>query len=91
MECDMSTHEEVELIVDKIANEGCSLNKIPVLIYKILRNVISPVSSIFNSSLCEGVFPAYLKISEITPLHKKGYVNVIKNYRNISQLSVSSI
>ena len=46
----------------------------------------------FNSSLNTGIFPGNLNIAELIPIHKKGSLNNISNYRSISLLpSISKI
>jgi len=45
-----------------------------------------PLCHIINTSLNLGVFPARLKYSVITPIHKKCDKNNVSNYRPISLL-----
>ena len=42
------------------------------------------------ASLESGIFPDKLKIAEVIPLHKKGYIQDIQKYRPIASLSVFS-
>ena len=51
-------------------------------------SIVKPLTLIFKNSLNEGVFPLYWKKANITPIHKKGDKNNIKNYRPISVLPV---
>jgi potassium voltage-gated channel Eag-related subfamily H protein 8 len=54
--------------------------------------IISPLTYIFNKVLSTGVFPDWLKYSEIQPVFKKGEKTEITNYRPISLLpSLSKI
>ena len=56
----------------------------------ILREIASPIAKplcrIFNICLQKGVFPDIWKIAQVTPLHKKGSINMCENYRPISLL-----
>ena len=64
---------------------------IPVKLLKLLDNHIShPLSVLINDSFITGIFPSKLKISKVTPLHKKGSNLDPNNYRPISLLSVFS-
>ena len=91
IDCVQSTNLEIKNIIIKMANKNCNVKNIPVSIFKLLADVISPViSDLFNSSLKEKIFPTVLKYAVILPLHKSGKVNDIKNYRPISLLNVMS-
>lgn len=49
--------------------------------------ILSPLTLIFNKILSSGVFPERLKYSEVIPLHKKGDVTNLSNYRPVSLLT----
>ena len=62
------------------------------LIKAIKTEIIPALTCIFNQSLNTGIFPEKLKIAKVTPIHKKGPLNDISNYRPISLLpSISKI
>jgi hypothetical protein len=52
--------------------------------------IISPLTYICNSALNTGVFPNRLKYVTVTPIHKKGDIYSMSNYRLISILPASS-
>lgn len=56
----------------------------------ILRNcsalLFRPLTSIFNASLSQGIFPDKWKRFSVSPIHKKGSRSNIENYRCIAKL-----
>lgn len=54
------------------------------------ETIVYPLHFLFNLSLETGVFPDALKIATVIPLHKKGAMSDVSNYRPISLLSVFS-
>ena len=56
---------------------------IPIVAIKVAQTVISPyLTTLYSSFFASGIFPKVLKISKITPIHKKG------NNRPVSTLPV---
>ena len=49
--------------------------------------IAEPFTILFNRSLSESKFPAIWKVSQVSPLHKKGPKEFCNNYRPISLLS----
>ena len=47
----------------------------------------SPLCSLFNKSLYLGKFPSPYKDANVTPVHKKGDLSLVSNYRPISLLN----
>ena len=52
--------------------------------------IIEPLSTIFNQSLSTGTVPNNMKVARITPIHKKGRIDDINNYRPVSVLNIFS-
>jgi potassium voltage-gated channel Eag-related subfamily H protein 8 len=55
-----------------------------------IEYLIEPLVNIYNTSLESGTFPEKLKIAKVIPIHKKGDIRNINNYRPIATLSVFS-
>ena len=50
----------------------------------IINVIVGPLTKLFNLCIRDAVYPDVLKISRVTPIHKKGDVNELNNYRPIS-------
>ena len=62
------------------------------LIKAIKTEILPALTCIFNQSLNTGKFPEKLKIAKVIPIHRKGSLNDISNYRQISLFpSISTI
>ena len=83
------TLAELEAIINELSNKKSKhKNDIETKFIKYSKTVIStPLSNLFNLCVSEGVFPQYLKITEVIPIFKKGGKNKTTNYRPISLLS----
>lgn len=58
---------------------------------KILSDeLLGPLSSLINETFETGIFPDELKIAKVIPLHKKGDICDVQNYRPISLLPIFS-
>ena len=62
----------------------------PLIASQSIQLIVSPLTSLINSSLTFGIFPDQLKIAKVVPLHKSGEKNNVTNYRPISILSYFS-
>jgi len=63
-------------------------NSIPSKILSLLKFILSePLANLINLSFTTGIFPSKLKFSKVIPVHKKGSLLEISNYRPISLLS----
>ena len=75
-------------ITSKLDNKSSSgYDSISNKIIKYVKHEISKsLSIIINQMLKTGIFPSKLKISTIIPIHMKGDIYSIANYRPISLL-----
>lgn len=80
---------EVRKIGKGFQNKGSTEDDmIPMSLIKFcIEELAQPLVDIFNCSLLSGTFPDLFKSAVLTPLHKKGSVSDINNYRPISLLS----
>jgi len=61
----------------------------PVKLLQLANGVISvPLATIFNQSICSGIFSSKLKRAKIIPIFKVEDVSLLENYRPISLLSI---
>lgn len=60
------------------------------IVKRISCNIVDILSTLFNRSIIEGIFPESLKVATVIPLFKKGDRLLISNYRPISLLPVVS-
>ena len=84
--------DTVKKIINNLdASKATGLDEISAKLIKNAGDVILPsITKLMNLSLSTGTYPEEWKHSKILPLHKKGDVNAIKNYRPISILPVLS-
>ena len=72
-------------------NKSTAVNDIPIKFVKLSTSVIAPIlTSLYNRCLTEGNFPQVLKVTQITPIYKKGNKKTCSNYRPISLISIFS-
>ena len=85
------TPHDIFDIIRSLKNKSCTIDTVPVKIYKHINAIISPVlCSLINKSVFNGTFPNSLKIARVVPLYKSGDRSSVANYRPISILSVFS-
>lgn len=71
---------------NSVGHDGISIK----IIKQCARQLAEPLCHIINECFQTGKFPSILKISKILPLHKKGDLKLLSNYRPIAILSVFS-
>lgn len=54
------------------------------------NEILTPLTSLVNKSLAQGIFPSCLKTAKVYPKYKKGNINEPSSYRPISLLSTFS-
>lgn len=60
------------------------------IIKKIVNEIISPLTKLINYCIRDSIFPEFLKVARVVPVHKKGPVNSVNNYRPISIIPIFS-
>ena len=83
-----TTQEETKQVINNLPNKtSCGHDQISNELLKSLANSISyPLSTIFNQSISEGIYPDQMKLAEIIPLYKGKDSDKVINYRPISLL-----
>ena len=87
------TEADVLTVLKKSAPKACDLDPIPTpLLFDCLKTLLTFLTSMINDSLVSGIFPDVHKVALVTPLLKKAGldVNLLKNYRPVSNLSFVS-
>ena len=88
-----TVHEEkIISVIKKLKNSAATgVDDIPTHMLKLGAKIIAvPLTWIINASISSGKFPSLWKKAKVIPLHKKNDVNVISNYRPVSNLCISS-
>ena len=87
------TNDYVKNLIMKSKKSFCELDSLPGNVFIHCVDTLVPhITSIFNDSLNSGIFPLDFKDSLVIPLIKKPSldVNILKNYRPVSNLSFIS-
>lgn len=96
LSCTMFLHptddHEVITLIKKLNNTSSTgFDDMPLRVVRHSGVLIVPIlTHLVNLSFETGQFPDYLKMALIRPIHKKGDVQLLENYRPISILSVFS-
>ena len=80
--------DEVKMLISKLPNKKSSgYDNIDNILLKSIKNVVSEnLTSLFNLSMSNGVFPEQMKLAEVVPLYKSKERFLTSNYRPISLL-----
>ena len=79
--------EEIMQIMKEFENGKAS--DLPIVALKKCANLISGhLSGFYNNFMKHGKFPKILKLGKITPVYKKGDVQILDNYRPISIIPI---
>ena len=85
------TTQDTKEILKTLKNKNTGIHEVAVSVLKLNPDLIAhPLTILFNQSVATGTFPAKLKKAKVTPIHKSGPINNLKNYRPISNLVVFS-
>ena len=84
-----TTPADIESLINCIKpNKAIGPNSIPTKILKEFKTELSePLSDMINVSFNKGIFPDFLKVANVIPIHKKGEKLDPNIYRPISLLS----
>lgn len=90
--CPFTDDEFITVLNKKLKNKpSAGPDDVPsFLLKKILDVITKPLVFLINLSFCTGKFPTALKTGKIIPIHKKGNVSCMENYRPITLTSVFS-
>ena len=84
-----TTNTEISNIIRQLPNKN-TVGDIPTKLLKVASEDFSKIlADIFNKMTESGVYPDLLKISRITPVHKKGKTTQLDKYRPISNLPIT--
>jgi len=88
MDCISFTREELSKAFDRLSGKKSSgMDNISGFFIKIFKDILlDPILLLFNKIMTDGNFPETWKIARIIPVHKKGRVDRIENYRPVSNL-----
>lgn len=86
---DVDKEEILHLFNLQKEETAAGFDKISVKLIKIiLPLIIDPLTTIYNKSLKEGIFPTQFKVAIVKPIYKKGDKKSMGNYRPISIISI---
>ncbi|KAL1447728.1 hypothetical protein WDU94_003580 [Cyamophila willieti] len=83
-----SPHEIIKIVNNLQNKTSCGEDSVPMtLVKKVIPIITEPLSFIFNTSFRTSTFPQLFKSAIITPIHKKGPMSDLNNFRPISLLN----
>ena len=79
--------DEILKIINKFDNKSAGHDGIENLIVKgVAKEIVHPVTAIFNFSLSTGKIPDSLEIAKVIPIHEQDENKIFSNYRLVSVL-----
>ena len=82
-----NVYEILALLSNLDVTKSPGHDKIPALFLKECKHeLVSSICSLFNMSISQEEFPTDLKKANVTPIHKKGDIHDVHNYRPVSLL-----
>ncbi|XP_045480431.1 uncharacterized protein LOC123684919 [Harmonia axyridis] len=60
------------------------------ILKSLVNELIGPLTKLMNLCLKDNIFPKILKVARVVPVHKKGSVQLVNNYRPISIIPLFS-
>jgi len=80
---------EIKKAIDQLKyKKSCGCDELPMCLIKdVGPQIVKPLCTLFNACLRDSWFPDAWKLAKVIPIHKKGSVSDIENYRPISNLS----
>uniref|UniRef100_A0A1B6LTV8 Reverse transcriptase domain-containing protein n=1 Tax=Graphocephala atropunctata TaxID=36148 RepID=A0A1B6LTV8_9HEMI len=90
--CEPVNEAELLKIIMAFENKfSTGYDGVPIIVIKHAKDyLVKPLVHLINSSFISGIFPEKLKIAKIRPMHKKGCITDISNYRPLALLPVIS-
>ena len=87
----ITVFEILKIITSIKSTNSCGLDDIPPKILKLLSDTtLGALAHIFNLSFVTSKYISAFKFAKVTPIFKKGYRQIVSNYRPISILSAFS-
>ena len=84
-------HDVFKIISTLDGNKACGPDNVSPRVLKMCAEEIAPsLSSLFNLSMNQSKVPQLWKRAHVSPIHKKGELDKVTNYRPVSLLSVVS-
>ena len=74
---------DITKIIEKFAQNKSAGN---FIIKRVSKEIVKPLTRIFNLSISTGIVPEKLKIAKVIPIYKKQDAEVFSNYRPVSLL-----
>ena len=82
------SENDVKNIILSLENSAAGWDNFPTFMAKqCIDGYISPLTSIINKAITQGIFPRELKLARVIPIFKSGDKQDVSNYRPISILT----